>query len=713
MIEKIGKYRILERVGRGGMGTVFKAHDPILNRLVALKVISGEVEVSDELKARFFREARACAKLNHPNIILVYDLGEDQDRLFIVMEFLEGEELKRIIAERRPIPLETKLGLMSQICDGLHYAHQHGVIHRDIKPGNIFVLRNGQARILDFGIARIAANDPGLTRTGFIMGTLRYMSPEQARGRVDQRSDIFSVGAVFYELLAYRPAFDRENPMEILEQLRAEEPPSLTELDPSMPLAASPWARGDTAQRDAEDAAKRQDLEKAGTLFRDATKAFREAEVEATRKAMVAATTERERAAALRREREAADQAVAAAQAARREAEQAGASRLAAKALALAQEKEKEGRVAVERQDYAAARDRFREAQQDYQRARQEAVEVERRETTGEAQGKQEAEQGRTQVAQARGLADQADARRLTPKPWTDASARETEGQAAFGRGDYAAARERFREAQQDYQRAAQEAREAATQTTRQREAEQLRAGTAQARALAEQADAKRLAPKPWTDASGKEADAQGAFGRRDLAVAIKRFREARQEFQRAAAEAQQAAEAAKRQAAAPPPRSPEPTQPRPPVSTTTPPAESQTGGGVLGAVKRAFGGKLQGVSGPVAWEVVGVKTDTLPAEVRWSYTLVLRETTGTAIQFERVVHSVARGADLRAQVTEERFRRRLEANAELRLARPDGLTHSSAPGEDAVREGVTVWRRFYGKDEKGKDVVIDIQFRM
>jgi hypothetical protein len=348
MIEKIGKYKILERVGRGGMGTVFKAHDPILNRLVALKVISGEVEVSDELKARFFREARACAKLNHPNIILVYDLGEDQDRLFIVM--------------------------------------------------------------------------------------------------------------------------------------------------------------------------------------------------------------------------------------------------------------------------------------------------------------------GRTQVAQARGLADQA---------------------------------------------------------ARQREAEQLRAGIAQARALAEQADAKRLAPKPWTDASGKEADAQGALGRRDLAVAIQRFREARQEFQRAAAEAQQATEAAKHQAAAPPPRPSEPTQPRPPVSTTTPPADSQTGGGLLGAVKRAFGGKLQGVSGPVAWEVVGVKTDTLPAEVRWSYTLVLRETTGTAIQFERVVHPVARGADLRAQVTEERFRRRLEANAELRLARTEGLTHSSAPEVDAVREGVTVWRRLYGKDEKAKDVVIDIQFRL
>jgi serine/threonine-protein kinase len=196
--EQIGKYRILERVGRGGMGTVFKARDPVLDRLVALKVISSESDATDELKARFYREAQACAKLNHPNIVVVHDLGEADGQLYIVMEFLEGAELKHLIAERRPLSVEQKLGLMTQICDGLHYAHQNGIIHRDIKPGNIFVLRSGQVKILDFGIARIAAgSDPGLTRTGLIMGTLRYMSPEQARGRVDQRSDIFSVGAVF------------------------------------------------------------------------------------------------------------------------------------------------------------------------------------------------------------------------------------------------------------------------------------------------------------------------------------------------------------------------------------------------------------------------------------------------------------------------------------------------------------------------------------
>ncbi len=235
MAASIGKYQILERIGRGGMGTVYKGHDPILDRMVALKVISSDGDVPEELKARFYREAQACAKLNHPNIVVVHDLGEDASQLFIVMEFLEGHELKALI-ERQTLTLEEKLALMIQVCEGLHFAHQKGIIHRDIKPGNIFVLRNGQVKILDFGIARIAAGtDPGLTRTGFIMGTLRYMSPEQARGRVDQRSDVFSVGAVFYELLAGQPAFDSPDPMQILEKIRAEQPPSLTELNPTIP----------------------------------------------------------------------------------------------------------------------------------------------------------------------------------------------------------------------------------------------------------------------------------------------------------------------------------------------------------------------------------------------------------------------------------------------------------------------------------------------
>jgi Protein kinase domain len=265
MPEKIGKYRILERIGRGGMGTVLKAHDPVLDRVVALKVISSDVEITDELRARFFREAQACARLSHPNIITVYDLADVDGHLFIVMEFLEGEELKQVIAQRRPLLLEDKLSLMAQVCDGLHYAHQHGIVHRDVKPGNIFVLRDGHVKILDFGIARIASAEAGLTRTGLIMGTLRYMAPEQARGHSDHRADIFSAGTVFYELLAYRPAFAGADPMEILEQLRTQDPPSLVDVDPTMPpVLATLIARAlrkDPAERFSELGQMRRELE--------------------------------------------------------------------------------------------------------------------------------------------------------------------------------------------------------------------------------------------------------------------------------------------------------------------------------------------------------------------------------------------------------------------------------------------------------------------
>jgi serine/threonine-protein kinase len=235
MIQKIGKYQIIERVGRGGMGTVLKAHDPVLDRTVALKVISDDLDVTNELRARFFREAQACARLSHPNIITVYDLADLDGRLFIVMEFLEGEELKKIIAQKRALSLEQKLSVMVQVCSGLAYAHQRGIVHRDIKPGNIFLLNTGTAKILDFGIARIMSLETSLTRTGLVMGTLRYMAPEQARGRGDQRSDIFSVGAVFYELLAYRPAFPGEDPIQIIEALRDHEPVPPHELDRAIP----------------------------------------------------------------------------------------------------------------------------------------------------------------------------------------------------------------------------------------------------------------------------------------------------------------------------------------------------------------------------------------------------------------------------------------------------------------------------------------------
>ena len=233
--QNIGKYRILERIARGGMGTIYKAHDPLLDRPVALKVISSEIDVTDELRGRFFREAQACARLSHPNIVIVYDMGEDDGRLFIVMELLDGEEMRRLIAEKRPMPLEDKLSIMRQVCEGLHYAHQRGVVHRDIKPGNLMRLRDGQMKILDFGIAQLTNAVDNLTRTGLIMGTLRYIAPEQVRGHADHRSDIYSVGAAFYELLSLRPPFDGDTAMQLLEQIRVEDPQPLDQVDPTIP----------------------------------------------------------------------------------------------------------------------------------------------------------------------------------------------------------------------------------------------------------------------------------------------------------------------------------------------------------------------------------------------------------------------------------------------------------------------------------------------
>jgi eukaryotic-like serine/threonine-protein kinase len=237
MPEKIGRYEDLKVIGRGGMGMIYRARDPVLERSVALKVISS-FEVTADLRARFFREARACARLrDHPNIVTIHDMGEDDGRLFIVMELLEGEELQKIISRHAPLTLAEKLAIVRQICDGLYHAHQKGIVHRDIKPANIFLLPSGQVKILDFGIAQIAAatTHGDLTRTGMMMGTPRYMAPEQVRGQADHRSDIFSVGAVAYELFSGRPPFTGENPLQILDQLRTVTPPRLSELDPTLP----------------------------------------------------------------------------------------------------------------------------------------------------------------------------------------------------------------------------------------------------------------------------------------------------------------------------------------------------------------------------------------------------------------------------------------------------------------------------------------------
>ena len=204
------------------MGVVFKAYDPALERHAAIKVMNTGVDVDDELRARFFREARSAAKLSHPNIISIYELGENRKRPFIAMEYVEGQDLKAIIKKRAFIPLKEKLRWISHICEGLDYAHGHGVIHRDIKPGNVFITKEGKLKILDFGLARLASSE--MTRSGVLLGSPYYMSPEQVKGSQDivERSDVFSVGVVLYELLSYRRPFEADTPTSVCFQIVSE-----------------------------------------------------------------------------------------------------------------------------------------------------------------------------------------------------------------------------------------------------------------------------------------------------------------------------------------------------------------------------------------------------------------------------------------------------------------------------------------------------------
>jgi serine/threonine protein kinase len=206
---QIGKYSIVEKIGEGSMGEVYKAHDPTLHRYVAVKTISHSRNADPEHRERFLREARSAAQLNHNHIVTVFDYGEDEGRIFMAMELLEGTDLKDLIQQGKSLSLSDKLRLMEQICDGVGFAHAKGIVHRDLKPGNIHVQPDGQVKIMDFGLARLESSD--ITKTGVVMGTPNYMSPEQVQAKVvDSSSDVFSLGAVFYELLSNRKPFEAD-----------------------------------------------------------------------------------------------------------------------------------------------------------------------------------------------------------------------------------------------------------------------------------------------------------------------------------------------------------------------------------------------------------------------------------------------------------------------------------------------------------------------
>jgi eukaryotic-like serine/threonine-protein kinase len=231
---KLGKYEILSEIGRGAMGVVYCARDPIINRLVAIKTITAAHEADDHLRQRFYREAQSAGSLQHPNIVTIYDMGEQDRTPFIAMELIEGESLESLILRRPSIPLSLKLVYATQACRAFDYAHQKGIVHRDIKPANVMLTKEGVVKVVDFGIARVA--ETSKTKTGMLIGTFAYMSPEQYDGEhADGRSDIWSFGVLLYELLSYQKPFIGETPAKLMRRISDHQPKPLTEHLPSCP----------------------------------------------------------------------------------------------------------------------------------------------------------------------------------------------------------------------------------------------------------------------------------------------------------------------------------------------------------------------------------------------------------------------------------------------------------------------------------------------
>ena len=284
---QIGRYRILGELGRGAMGVVYRAEDPSLDRVVALKTIS-LANADEDRKAyekRFLLEAKAAGKLTHPNIVTIFDYGEEEDLAYMAMELLEGADLRTRMRQGPISPLEA-VEIALQVADGLGFAHETGVVHRDIKPGNIMLLERGAVKIMDFGIARMRHADHK-TSTGMVLGTPRYMSPEQIGGQpVDQRSDVFSLGTVLYEMLTRTQLFAGDDVNQIAHNVANAEPAPPSRSNPEIPqlvdFIVARALKKDAAVRYQDAYEMAADLRDALAEMRARSPAPRPADVEAT-----------------------------------------------------------------------------------------------------------------------------------------------------------------------------------------------------------------------------------------------------------------------------------------------------------------------------------------------------------------------------------------------------------------------------------------------
>lgn len=230
-----GRYELIEVIGEGGMAKVFKARCRILDRIVAVKILKDEFSRDKSFVEKFKTEALSAARITHPNIVNIYDVGQENDIYYIVMEYVEGQTLKEVIRRQAPLPVDKAVDIAIMICDGIHHAHEKGIIHRDIKPHNILITEHGMVKVADFGIARAMSNAT-ITYGNNIVGSVHYISPEQAKGEpINRTTDIYSVGCVLFEMLTGKVPFDAESPITVALKHIHDEPPSLRDINSSVP----------------------------------------------------------------------------------------------------------------------------------------------------------------------------------------------------------------------------------------------------------------------------------------------------------------------------------------------------------------------------------------------------------------------------------------------------------------------------------------------